>query len=82
MAEVWQLASIAHEVRMLYKEGVVIDVSGISGGSVLMQEEAFDKMFPIGWTEKNTGTAVLRSFNYDGVEFVCARHRNDGLGST
>lgn len=81
MAEVWQLASIAHEVRMLYKEGVVIDVSGINGGSVLMQEEAFDKMFPIGWTEKNTGTAVLRSFNYDGIEFLAVRH-NDGLGRT
>lgn len=77
MAEVWQLASIAHEVRMLYKEGVVIDVSGISGGSVLMQKEAFDKMFPIGWTEKNTGTAVLRSFNYDGIEFLSVRHPND-----
>lgn len=77
MAEVWQLASIAHEVRMLYKEGVVIDVSGISGGSVLMQEEAFDKMFPIGWTEKNTGTAVLRSFNYDGIEFLSVRYPKD-----
>ena len=76
MAEVWHLASIAHEVRMLYKEGVVIDVSGINGGSVLMREEAFDKMFPIGWTERDTRTAVLRSINYDGIEFVSVRHPN------
>ena len=81
MVQVWQLASIAHEVRMLYKEGVVIDVSGINGGSVLMQEEAFDKMFPIGWTGKNTGTAVFRSFNYDGIEFMSVRYP-DGLGSS
>lgn len=87
MVQVWQLALIAHEVRMLYKEGVVIDVSGISGGSVLMQEEAFDKMFPVGWTERNAGTAVLRSFNYDGIEFLAVMHPKekeaaDGLGST
>lgn len=62
---------------MLYKDGVVIDVSGINGGSVLMREEAFDKMFPIGWTERDTGTAVLRSFNYDGIEFLSVRHPND-----
>ena len=66
---------------MLYKEGVVINVSGISGGSVLMQEEAFDKMFPIGWTERDSGTAVIRSFNYDGIEFMSVR-KNDGLGRT
>lgn len=87
MVQVWQLALIAHEVRMLYKEGVVIDVSGTCGGSVLMQEEAFDKMFPVGWTEINMGTSVLRSFKYDGVEFLCIRRPkdkevDDGLGRT
>lgn len=81
MAEVWQLASIAHEVRMLCEAGVVINFTGIGGGSVLMKNEAFDKMFPIGWTEKDTadGSAVIRSFNYDGISFECVRYPN-GLG--
>lgn len=76
MVQVWQLATLCQEVRQLNKAEGVLNVSGIAGGSVLLERNTFDKLFPFGWEEHElvTGEGVLRRFVYDGIEFDCVRY--------
>lgn len=73
--QVWQLASIVHELRMLNKSDGVLDASGIDKGSCLLSEQTFDRLFPFGWTEVElvSGEGVERSFVYDGIKFNSIR---------
>lgn len=77
MVELWQLASLAHEVRMLNKENVLINVSGVGDGSVLLHYDAFVRLFPFGGWEKTPttdGNGVIYSFKYDSIIFKCVRY--------
>lgn len=76
MVQVWQLASLCHEVRQLKKSDGVLNVSGIGSGTVLLDRDTFDKLFPFGWEEHElvSGDGVLRRFVYDGIDFECVRY--------
>lgn len=77
MVELWQLASLAHEVRILCKENVLINVSGVGDGAVLLHYDAFVRLFPFGgWEETPTpdGNGVIYSFKYDSIIFKCVRY--------
>lgn len=79
MVQVWQLASIVHELRMLNKSDGVLDASGIGKGSCLLSEEAFNRLFPFGWKEEELyqKDGTERTFNYDGIKFSCIRLYKD-----
>ncbi len=79
MVQVWQLATLCQEVRQLNKAEGVLNVSGIAGGSVLLERDTFDKLFPFGWEEQELveKDGVRRIFRYDGIEFDCIRYYKD-----
>lgn len=76
MVQVWQLATLCQEVRQLNKAEGVLSVSGIANGSVLLERNTFDKLFPFGWEEHELSQkdGVRRTFNYDGICFSCVRY--------
>lgn len=76
MVQIWQLATLCQELRQLNKAEGVLSMTGIDSGSVLLERNTFDKLFPFGWEEHELAQkdGVRRTFNYDGICFSCIRY--------
>jgi len=79
----------ANAVRDLYDSGLLINVSGVGGASVLMPNEAFNDFFPaheVGKITINSDGVPFRvnRAEFLGVRFTCVEYveADDGLGST
>ena len=73
----WELLLMGARVRELKKEGLIN-----IGDGILLQNEAFDKMFPTGWEEEpftnSEGKNVrFRTIKIDGQKFVSVRYEGE-----
>jgi len=73
----WELLLMGARVRDLKKEGL-INISD----TILLQNKAFDQMFPTGWEEEpfvnsNGENVRFRTIKIDGQKFVSVRYEGE-----